>query len=70
MQRQFLAKQTEEYRAKLASLDRQRGQKEAETASVQAAIDKLQATEPFIQQRVDILKVAVRQGIGFEAHLP
>jgi hemolysin D len=64
MQRQFLAKQTEEYRAKLASLDRQRAQKEAETASVKAAIDKLQATEPFIEQRVDILKSLSDRGLG------
>ena len=64
MQRQFLAKQTEEYRAKLASLDRQRVEKEAETASVKAAIDKLQATEPFIEQRVDILKSLSDRGLG------
>src|SRR5580704_600985 len=64
MQRQFLAKQTEEYRAKLASLDRQRAQKEAEAASVKAAIDKLQATEPFIEQRVDILKTLSDKGLG------
>ena len=64
MQRQFLAKQTEEYRAKFASLDRQRVEKEAETASVKAAIDKLQATEPFIEQRVDILKSLSDRGLG------
>ena len=64
MQRQFLAKQTEEYRAKLASLDRQRVQKEAEAASVMAAIDKLQATAPFIEQRVDILKTLFDKGLG------
>jgi hemolysin D len=64
MQRQFLAKQTEEYRAKLAALDRQRVQKEAESASVAAAINKLQATQPFIQQRFDILKTLSDKGLG------
>ena len=38
MQRQFLAKQTEEYRAKLASLDGQRAQKEAERDTIAATI--------------------------------
>ena len=44
MQRQFLARQIEEYRAKLASLDRQRAQKEAERDTIAATIDKLEAT--------------------------
>ena len=43
MQRQFLARQTEEYRAKLAALDRQRAQKEAESGTVAAMISKLEA---------------------------
>ena len=64
MERQFLAKQTEEYRAKLASLDRQRAQKEAESGTVAATIDKLNATEPLIQQRVDILKTLSDKGLG------
>ena len=64
LQRQFLAKQTEEYRAKLASLDRQRVEKEAESGTVAAMISKLEATEPFIQQRVDILKILADKGLG------
>jgi hemolysin D len=56
MQRQFLVRQTEEHRAKLAALDGQRAQKEAERATVAATIEKLEATEPIFQQRVDILK--------------
>jgi hemolysin D len=56
MQRQFLVRQTEEHRAKLAALDGQRAQKEAERATVAATIEKLEATEPILQQRVDILK--------------
>ncbi len=56
MQRQFLAQQTEEIRAKLASLDRQRVQKEAERDTIAATIGKLEADEPIIGQRVDILR--------------
>ena len=69
MQRQFLAKQTEEYRATLASLDRQRVQKEAESATVAASIDKLEASQPFIQHGLTCSR-AVRQGAEFETHLP
>src|SRR4029077_10095637 len=43
MQRQFLLNQVAEYRAKLAVLERQRAQKEAEGATMTATIGKLQA---------------------------
>ncbi|SED87114.1 hemolysin D [Rhizobiales bacterium GAS191] len=56
-QRQFLMNMLEEHRAKLAALDRQRTQKEAERASIAATIDKLQATIPIHQERVDIRKL-------------
>jgi hemolysin D len=56
MQRQFLINQTSEFRAKLAALDRQRAQKEAERATVAATISKLDATIPILQQRLDIRK--------------
>ena len=64
MQQQFLLRQTEEYRAKLAALDGQRAQKAAERDTVAAMIDKLEATEPIIQQRVDILKTLSDKGLG------
>ena len=64
MQRQFLAKQTEEYRAKLASLDRQRSQKEAERDTIAALISKLEADEPIIRQRVEIRKYLVDNQLG------
>jgi hemolysin D len=64
MQKQFLTKQTEEYRAKLASLDRQKAQKEAERNTIQATIEKLEADEPIIQQRVDIRKTLVEKELG------
>ena len=56
MQRQFLMSQTSEFAAKLAALDRQRAQKEAERATIVATIAKLDATIPILQQRVDIRK--------------
>jgi hemolysin D len=64
MQREFLAKETEEYRAKLAALDRQRVEKQAESDTVAATISKLEATEPLIQQRYDILKTLADKGLG------
>lgn len=64
MQRHFLAKQVDEFRAKLASLDSQRAQKEAENATVAAGIGKLEASEPLIQQRVEIQKALADKGLG------
>ena len=64
MQRQFLAGQTEEYRAKLSSLDRQRAQKEAERDTIAATISKLEADEPIIRQRVDIRKTLADRELG------
>jgi hemolysin D len=56
MQRQFLISQAAERQAKLAALDRQRAQKEAERATTAATIAKFEATIPLLQQRVDIRK--------------
>ncbi len=56
MQRQFLASQVAEHRAKLAALDRQQSQKEAERATIVATIHKLEATIPLLQQKVDVRK--------------
>jgi hemolysin D len=54
VQRQFLNHQVEEQRAKRAALDGQRGQKEAELATVTASINKLEAMLPILQDRVAI----------------
>jgi hemolysin D len=54
IERQFLKRQLEEQRAKRAALSGQRAQKEAELATAKASIDKLEATLPILQQRVDI----------------
>ena len=56
MQRQFLVSQTSEFAAKLAALERQRAQKEAERATIAATIAKLDATIPILQERVNIRK--------------
>jgi hemolysin D len=52
--RQFLQTQIGEHRAKLAALDRQRAQKEAESDTAAATIRKLEAIIPIVQQRVDV----------------
>src|SRR5947209_6887982 len=54
MHRQYLLNQIGEHRAKLAALDRQRAQKEAENTTAAATIAKLEAVIPIIQQRVDV----------------
>ncbi len=64
MQRHFLVQQIAEYHAKLAALDGQRAQKEAERDTTAAVIDKLEADEPIISQRVDIRKTLVDQQLG------
>ncbi len=55
-QRQYLLTQTSEIRAKLAALDRQLAQKEAERATSAATIGKIEAVIPLLQQQVDMRK--------------
>jgi hemolysin D len=63
-QRQFLASQYGEFQAKLAVLKRQQEQKEAERATTGAAIAKLEATLPVVQQRYDVRKTLYGKEIG------
>jgi len=56
MQRQFLLAQVSEHKAKIAALDGQMSQKEAELATILATIDKLDAVIPTIEERVNIRK--------------
>lgn len=56
MQRQFLIAQVTEHRAKIAALDGQRAQKEAELGTISATVDKLEAVIPTIAERVNIRK--------------
>jgi hemolysin D len=56
VQRRFLVAQIAEHNAKIAALDSQKDQKQAELATTAATIDKLDAVIPTIQERVDIRK--------------
>jgi hemolysin D len=62
MQRQFLVAQIAEHRAKIAALDGQKAQKEAELATIAATVDKLEAVIPTIQERVNIRKTLNEYG--------
>jgi hemolysin D len=64
MEREFLAKQIDEHRAKIASLEGQRAQKQAERATIAATIGKLSASSPFIQKREEIRRYLVQEGLG------
>ena len=55
-QRQFLLTQIAEHKAKIAALDGQRAQKEAELATITATVNKLDAVIPTIEERVNIRK--------------
>lgn len=63
-QRQFLVSQTSEHVSKLAELDRQLAQKEAERATVAAGKAKLEATVPVLQERVDVRKILFDKALG------
>jgi hemolysin D len=64
MNRQFLISQTAEQRAKLAAIDGQLSQKEAERATTAATITKIEATIPLLQQRVDVRKYLADKEYG------
>jgi hemolysin D len=63
-QRQLLLNQVSEHRAKLAALDRQQAQKQAEVATTTATIQKLEALIPVIQPRVDMRKALMDKDLG------
>jgi hemolysin D len=64
MHRQFLASQTAEHAAKLAEIDRQLAQKDAERETIAAMIAKLHATIPPLQERVDVRKYLYDKAVG------
>jgi hemolysin D len=64
MHRQFLISQRAEQDAKLAEIERQQGQKEAERATTSASVKKLEATIPVLQERVDIRKNLVDKALA------
>lgn len=68
MNRRFLVSQIAEQNAKLAAIDRQMAQKEAERATIQAAIEKLEATATPLQERVGIREQLFNKELGSKLH--
>jgi hemolysin D len=64
MYRRFLETQTAEHNAKLAEIDRQLAQKEAEGQTVSAAIAKLLAIIPPLQERANMRKNLFDRDLG------
>ena len=64
MQRRFLVSQIAEQNAKIAAIDRQVAQKEAERATIKASIEKLKATIVPLQERVEIRKQLFNKELG------
>jgi hemolysin D len=63
-QRRLLLDEVTEHHAKIAGLARQEAQKEAEQATTAATIHKVQLLVPIIQQRVEIRRTLMEQGLG------
>ena len=63
-QRQFLAKQIEEYRTGSTHSIASGPRKEAERDAVVASIAKIEASQPILEQRLDILKILSDKGLG------
>jgi hemolysin D len=64
MHRRFLVSQTVEQNAKLAAIDRQVAQKEAERATIKASIGKLEAIIPPLKERVAIREHLFNRELG------
>jgi hemolysin D len=64
MHRRFLVSQTAEQNAKVAAIDQQVAQKEAERATSKASIEKLKATIGPLQQRVEIREQLFQKELG------
>ena len=69
MQRSLLIQQVGEQRAKLAALDRQKAQKEAELATANATVGKLETLIPVLSERVEIRRVALFPRYRIESEL-
>jgi hemolysin D len=67
-QRSLLLDQISEQNQKLAVLDRQREQKIAERETIAANVDKLEASLPILQQRVEIRKILFEHTTGSKAN--
>jgi hemolysin D len=64
MHRRFLVSQTAEQNAKLAAIDQQVKQKEAERATFEASMEKIKATLAPLQQRVEIRQQLFQKELG------
>jgi hemolysin D len=64
MHRRFLVSQAAEQNAKLAAIDGQVAQKEAERATIRASIEKLKAIIPPLEERVEIRKHMFNKELG------
>jgi hemolysin D len=64
MHRRFLVSQAAEQNAKLASIDQQVKQKEAERATFEASVEKIKATLAPLQQRVEIRQQLYQKELG------
>jgi hemolysin D len=64
MYRQHLESQTAEHNAKLAEIDRQLSQKEAERDTIAAGIAKFEATIPVLAERVEIRRYLHSKELG------
>jgi hemolysin D len=64
MNRQFLLSEIAEQQRKIAAIDRQVAQKEAERNTITVAIAKIEATLPVLTQRVDIRKYLYDKDLG------
>lgn len=63
-QQSFLRNQITEFYAKIAALDRQIAEQEANRAAVAATIEKLKLTIPLIEQKVDAREYLADKGLG------
>jgi hemolysin D len=64
MSRRFLVSQIAEQQAKIEEIKRQQAQKEAERATIEASINKLNETIPLLQQKVDVRKYLADKELG------
>ena len=64
MERQYLTNQVTEHRAKLAALDDQKTQREAERTTITATINKLKATIPILEEQMTIRKALLEREVG------
>src|SRR5205085_281394 len=63
-QKQYLLTQAAERRAKLAALDRQKAQKEAERNTFAKTVGKIEALLPLLQQQVDMRRTLFEHQAG------